>query len=300
MPRVTVIIPTFNYAEVLPFSMGSVLRQTFREFELLVIGDHCTDSSEAVVTSVGDPRVRWINLEKSAGHQSGPNNRGLKEARGELIAYLGHDDLWLPNHLELLVRTIDSGADLTYGITEMVEAEGRAPTFAPEELEYVPGIWVPPSSVVHRKQMVIEAGGWRHYCEVRGTEPESELWGRLHARGARIRLTRRLTAVKFPAALRKDVYAKRPTREQKAWSERIQYEGDFAAVELGRMLRGVPKEGTSFRDSARRFFGDAVVRVRRRLGLLAGKGRRVQKSRGEEYADILKYKGVDVTRSKSN
>src|SRR5580698_4528947 len=116
MPRVTVIIPTYNYAEVLPYSIGSVLRQTFTDFELLVIGDHCTDASESVVSAVADERVRWINLKSNVGHQSGPNNEGLNQARGELIAYLGHDDLWLPHHLELLLKTIDSGVDLTYGI----------------------------------------------------------------------------------------------------------------------------------------------------------------------------------------
>src|ERR1700679_2302736 len=104
MPRVTVIIPTFNYAPVLPYSIGSVLRQTFTDFELLVIGDHCTDESESVVTAIADPRVRWINLPVGIKHQSGPNNEGIRQARGQLIAYLGHDDLWLPWHLTRAVQ----------------------------------------------------------------------------------------------------------------------------------------------------------------------------------------------------
>ena len=81
MPRVTVIIPTYNYARVLPYSIRSALWQTFSDFELLVIGDHCTDESESVVTAIGDRRVRWINLPKNIGHQSGPNNEGLRQAR---------------------------------------------------------------------------------------------------------------------------------------------------------------------------------------------------------------------------
>ena len=82
-PRVTVIMATWNWCEVLPFSIGSALLQTFGDFELLVVGDGCTDQSERVVAAVGDPRVRWINLPRNTGHQSAPNE-GLRQARGQL------------------------------------------------------------------------------------------------------------------------------------------------------------------------------------------------------------------------
>ena len=111
-PSVTVIIPTCNWGSVLPYSIGSVLRQTFTDFE----GDGCTDESEAVVRGVGDPRVKWINLATNTGHHSEPNNEGLRQARGQYIAYLGHDDLWLPHHLSCLISALKQGADLAYGI----------------------------------------------------------------------------------------------------------------------------------------------------------------------------------------
>lgn len=76
-PRVTVIIPTYNWSTVLPHAIGSALDQTLYDFELLVIGDGCTDDTEHVVTGIKDPRVRWINLPSNTGHQSGPNNRRL-------------------------------------------------------------------------------------------------------------------------------------------------------------------------------------------------------------------------------
>ena len=88
-PHVTVVIPTYNYAGVLEYSISSVLDQTFRDFELLVVGDGCTDDSERVVRSIGDARVQWVNLPRNTGHQTGPNNEGLRRARGEVIAYLG-------------------------------------------------------------------------------------------------------------------------------------------------------------------------------------------------------------------
>ena len=77
MPRVTVITPTYNWSSVLPYSVGSALRQTFTDFEVLVVGDGCTDDSGAVVEAFGDERVRWINLPANTGHQSEPNNEGL-------------------------------------------------------------------------------------------------------------------------------------------------------------------------------------------------------------------------------
>src|SRR5688572_29309589 len=99
-PRITVIIATYNWSTVLPYSIGSVLGQSLTDFELLVIGDGCTDDSEQVVSGIGDPRVQWINIPRH-GHQSGPNNEGIRRARSGYIAYLGHDDLWLPHHFEV-------------------------------------------------------------------------------------------------------------------------------------------------------------------------------------------------------
>src|SRR3984893_7629219 len=96
-PIVSVVIATYNRSNVLRCAITSVLAQTFDNFELLVVGDCCTDDTEAVVLSSDDDRVRWHNLLENCGNQYGPNNYGLKHARGRYIAYLGHDDLWHPD-----------------------------------------------------------------------------------------------------------------------------------------------------------------------------------------------------------
>src|ERR1051325_532994 len=159
-PAVTVIIPTYNWSSVLPHSIGSVLRQTFTDFELLVVGDGCTDDSESVVNRIGDPRVRWMNLPANTGHQSGPNNEALRQARGEIIAYLGHDDLWLPHHLEVLTGGIQAGGDVAYGVMELVNPDG---SYAPgwPLAPYKPGMWIPPTGFVHRRSVSEKIGGWR-------------------------------------------------------------------------------------------------------------------------------------------
>ena len=232
-PAVTVIIPTYNWSSVLPYSIGSVLRQTFTNFELLVVGDGCTDDSGSVVERMGDPRVRWINLPTNTGHQSEPNNEGLRQARGKFIAYLGHDDLWLPHHLSCLISALEQGVDLAYGqcLEVMLGPDGydRAPAVPYET--YRPGIWLPPTCVVHRRSVTDHIGGWRYYREL-DTHPESELWLRAYAANYRFAFVPRLTAIKFPAATRRDVYKVRPCHEQAAWSQRIQNEDNFEVVEL--------------------------------------------------------------------
>ena len=221
-PRVTIIIPTYNWSAVLPYSIGSALDQTFTDFELLVIGDGCTDDSEEVVSKISDPRVRWINIPRF-GHQAGPNNEGLRQARGEYIAYLGHDDLWLPHHLAVLVAALDAGADLAHARIAMVPTRG--------EIKAAPREWRPPTSVLHRRSVIDYVGGWRDYRELMDT-PEGDLWKRFEQAGSRIVFVDRLTAIKFPAWWRKNVYRTRPSHEQAAWLARIRSEPDLEVLEL--------------------------------------------------------------------
>ena len=233
-PLVTVIITTYNWSSVLPFAVGSALGQTFRNLEVLVVGDGCTDDSEAVVTAIDDPRLRWINLPENTGHQSGPNNEGLRQARGQLIAYLGHDDLWLPHHLALLVAALSKGADLAHGITALVHPDGRLQAY-PFRFKFRPGRAIPPSSMVHRRTVTDAIGNWKPCTELR-EDPEVDLWRRAHLAGYRVSFVPRLTAIKFPASWRRDAYRTRACHEQAAWLRRIQEDPDLEAAELGRFL----------------------------------------------------------------
>jgi glycosyltransferase involved in cell wall biosynthesis len=234
-PRVTVIIPTYNWSSVLPYSIGSVLRQSFTDFEVLVIGDGCTDDSEEVVTAIGDPRVRWINLPANSGHQSAPNNEGLLQGRGSIIAYLGHDDLWLPHHLEVMVGALNGGADVAHSIVHMIDPEGKILPPPRGLLRFEPGLSLPPTGVAHWRSAAEKVGGWRDYRTL-SVDPETDLWQRMHQAGFAFQCVPRLTAVKFPASGRKDVYKQRSSHEQRYWMERIRNEEDLEAVEMGKLL----------------------------------------------------------------
>ena len=263
-PRVTVIIPTYNWSSVLPYSIRSVLRQTFTDFELLVIGDGCTDDSESVVAGIGDARVRWINLPANTGHQSGPNNEGLRQARGELIAYLGHDDLWLPHHLAAVVHALEQKADIAYTIVGCVSPAGYAVPVATSPA-YEPGDWLPPSSFAHRRGVTEGIHGWRDYRELR-VDPEQDLLSRAHAAGYRFTAVARLTVIKLPAAQRRDVYRTRPCHEQAEWLTRIESELDFEAVQLGKWFIDA-RWWTSVRYSKllRVFVRETMERFRKRM-----------------------------------
>ncbi len=181
------ILPTYNWSTVLPFSIGSILRQTFTDFELLVVGDACTDDSAEVVSAIHDPRVRWINLSKNHGHQTGPNNEGLRQARGSIIAYLGHDDLWLPHHLEVLVAAIDAGAHLAHTLVHMIDADGSVIRPLQGMWRYRAGRTIPPSGVMPPEEC-FRPGGWMARPSHDGEPSRSGTVGS-HAQGTDLRCT---------------------------------------------------------------------------------------------------------------
>jgi hypothetical protein len=269
-PRVTVIIATYNWSEVLPYSIGSVLRQTFRDFELLVVGDGCTDDSERVVTGIDDSRVRWINLPENTGHQSGPNNEGLRQARGEIIAYLGHDDLWLSHHLAAHVEALDvTASDVAYSLCMIVAPSQTVPwPLIPRPGH---GAFAPPSCMTHRRRVTEDLGGWRDYRtldEARDVSPEVELWRRAAAAGRKFIFVPRLSGIKLPAGWRRDVYRTRPCHEQARWLARIDAEPHLESELLAHCIADeqVPT-GMAYRDLLRHVLKQTVSRIRRRFAL---------------------------------
>ena len=102
---------------MLRYALQSALRQTVRDIEVIVVGDATTDDTADVVAAIAksDERVRFINLPKNVGDQSGPNNHGVDVARGHNVAFLNHDDLWWPDHLERGLQTLrETLADLCF------------------------------------------------------------------------------------------------------------------------------------------------------------------------------------------
>lgn len=245
MPRVTVICATYNRSNVLPYAIHSVIGQTYADWELLVVGDECTDDSAAVVEHIArvEDRVRWINLVPGTRNQYGPNNEGLRQARGELIAYIGHDDLWLPHHLQVLVSAIDEGADVAHSMIRLVAEPGTC--MEDDFMDECDS----PISIMHRRELSERLGGWRDYRALK-EYPQTEIWRRFRNYGARFQFVPRLSVIKPSAGFRDNVYKLRSTHEQEHWAARICNEPDLEITELILLL-----QQARTRQRASRLFG---------------------------------------------
>jgi len=123
-PLVSVIIPTYNRDKFIGEAIQSVLDQTFRDFEILVIDDGSTDETAGVIKSFLDDRVRYI-YQANQG-RSHARNHGLKKAAGLYIAFLDSDDLYLPGKVELQVAYLDSNPEvgMVYTSAYCVDEDG--------------------------------------------------------------------------------------------------------------------------------------------------------------------------------
>ncbi len=123
--KVSIIIPSYNRAYCIERSVRSVLEQTYREFELLIVDDASTDNTKQVVESIQDDRIRYIRLTENKG-ASGARNEGIRQAAYEYIAFQDSDDVWKPDKLEkqMQVLTANPQAGLVYCAYEEQRYDG--------------------------------------------------------------------------------------------------------------------------------------------------------------------------------
>ncbi len=98
-PLISVVIPVWNRPDFLKLSVQSVLNQTYKNFELIIVDDGSTDNTLEVAYSLADDK-RIVVIEKEHSGATDTFNRGLKEIKGSVFCLLGSDDLWLPTKLE--------------------------------------------------------------------------------------------------------------------------------------------------------------------------------------------------------
>lgn len=121
---VSVIIPTYNRAQSIAKSIDSVLMQTYRDLEVIVVDDGSADDTEKVIRQIHDPRLIYIRQE-NAGACAARNN-GMKHARGEFIAFQDSDDIWYGDKLEKQMAVAKkSGADVVFCKMQQIDQEGN-------------------------------------------------------------------------------------------------------------------------------------------------------------------------------
>ena len=134
-PLVSVIIPTYNYGRFLGEAVNSVLCQTFRDLECIIVDDGSSDDTDQVLASFTDRRMVVTGTPRLG--VSGARNRGLELSRGDLIAFLDADDRWCPGKLERQVAVLDDEPDVDMVFTNFVRFTAEE-GWLPDQFTYVP------------------------------------------------------------------------------------------------------------------------------------------------------------------
>lgn len=163
-PKVSVIISTYNRPEKLKLAIESVQRQTFQDFEIIVVHDGPTWFP--AVKMDDDSKITWINLEANFGNDTKPKNTGILQSKGKYICFLDDDNQYRPEHLQVLVKALDENPDvaMVYGDRWVIdEVEGKnqlgiARDFTPALL--AKHNYIDTSDALVRREALFSVGGF--------------------------------------------------------------------------------------------------------------------------------------------
>ena len=224
-PDFSVILATWNRGRHILPTLASVLAQSEQDFEVLVIGDHCTDDTGLVLKPYLSDTVRWINLQERGGSQSFANNAGLAIAQGKFIAYLGHDDIWARDHLAHLRSVFERQPDTGFAVSGCLIYGARGSDyfavsglFEDDEAKFEHHF--PPSSFAHRATVTDRVGLWRAPNTIRA-HPDADFLLRAANAGIKFCSTRCITVHKFAGWFRYLSYLAQSSEEQAECLERL-------------------------------------------------------------------------------
>jgi glycosyltransferase involved in cell wall biosynthesis len=127
MTAVSVVIPSFNHARFIAQAIDSVVTQSYRDFELIVVDDGSTDGTRGLLTGPYQGVISKLDLGENRG-AAAALNRGIEMSEGDWIAILNSDDVYLPHRLERLVAAAaQSGADFLFSDLEIIDDHGALP-----------------------------------------------------------------------------------------------------------------------------------------------------------------------------
>lgn len=122
---VSIIMPSYNTASFIKETIQSVLNQTYTKWELIIVDDCSTDNTDDVLETIKDSRIRYFKNDKNSG-AAVSRNKALREARGQWIAYLDSDDLWMPEKLEKQIRFMEAnGYAFSYTNYEEIDVDSN-------------------------------------------------------------------------------------------------------------------------------------------------------------------------------
>ncbi len=126
-PNVSVIITSFNSAKFLKETINSVLKQTYNNFELIIVDDASTDKSREIIYKFSnlDKRIKFYFMQKNSGTASIPRNIGAKIAKGKYLAFLDSDDLWKKNKLKIQINNLKNNKILSFSSSNYIDENSK-------------------------------------------------------------------------------------------------------------------------------------------------------------------------------
>jgi len=125
MPIISVILPVYNGEKTILETIESVLKQTFSDFELIIVNDGSQDKTLEIVDTIKDPRIKVFSYPNNGPNSS--RNRGISKAKGEYISFIDADDLWTADKLEAQLKALqaNSQAAIAYSWTDLIDESGQ-------------------------------------------------------------------------------------------------------------------------------------------------------------------------------
>jgi len=254
MAEVTIVLATYNQPFALKCAVQCILLQSFTDWRLLVVGDSCEKSTEEIISSFQDPRIEYVNLPTRCGEQSGPNSAGMVAAKTKYIALLNQDDVWLPDHLERAVSSLEARGAAFYCAGAVVTGairSGRTGDISPVFLRHNkmkrsfekmfsahPDYMEPASAWVFTKDSIEKIGFWAPAATLYRTPLEDWLL-RFWRSGQDYIMSDEITVIKcnavkyledvLPAGRKRQIYAEKKLydiqdTEQRVWLRYLQEE----------------------------------------------------------------------------
>ena len=186
-PLVSIVIPTYNHAPMLQRALATVVEQTYKNWNAIVVNNFSTDNTLEVVAAFNDPRIQCVNF-RNNGVIGASRNEGIALATGKYVAFLDSDDTWFPTKLEQCVEILESGSDLVCHAEYWIDESGksRLVAYGPSEAAthhnlIYKGNRISTSATVVRTALLKEVHGFDVAPELISTE-DYDLWIRLAAK----------------------------------------------------------------------------------------------------------------------
>jgi hypothetical protein len=232
-PVVTVILPTHNHAGTVDLAAASVLKQSLRSLELVIIGDGATsDVKAAVVPLLADERVRFIDSPKTPSRAELIRHEVLGRVTSPYVCYLGDDDVMLPDHLATTLDRLKT-VDFTHPLPVYVDRDGMLKAHLTDLAEPRCRLWhqhpfrnaVSLTGVGHRVDAYLRLPfGWQETPA--GRWSDHYMWQQWFATpGFRYATGNRLTVLKFEGSVRSDMTEAQRRAEIVSWVERSRQPG---------------------------------------------------------------------------